>query len=44
VRERITVDDIEDGRAVLTDGPAVGTAVVSVGAAELYGTEFGVGH
>jgi hypothetical protein len=44
LRERITVDDIEDGRAVLTDGPPVGTAVVSVGAAELYGTEFGVGH
>ena len=44
LRERITVDDIEDGQAVLTDGPAVGTAVVSVGAAELYGTEFGVGH
>ena len=44
VRERITVDDIEDDRAVLTGGPAAGTAVVSVGAAELYGTEFGVGH
>ena len=44
LRERITVDDIEDSQAVLTDGPRVGTAVVSVGAAELYGTEFGVGH
>jgi hypothetical protein len=44
LRERITVDDIEDDRAVLTGGPAAGTAVVSVGAAELYGTEFGVGH
>jgi hypothetical protein len=44
LRERITVDDIEGDLAVLTDGPAVGTAVVSVGAAELYGTEFGVGH
>ncbi len=44
LREQIVVDDIEDGQAVLTDGPAVGTAVVSVGAAELYGTEFGVGH
>jgi hypothetical protein len=44
LRERITVDDIEDGQAVLTDGPAAGTAVVSVGAAELYGTELGVGH
>ena len=44
LRERITVDDIEGDLAVLTDGPAVGTAVVSVGASELYGTEFGVGH
>jgi hypothetical protein len=44
LRERIAVDDIEDDLAVLTDGPAVGTAVVSVGAAELYGTELGVGH
>ncbi len=44
LRERIAVDDIEDDQAVLTDGPAAGTAVVSVGAAELYGTELGVGH
>ena len=44
LRERIAVDDIEDDQALLTDGPAVGTSVVSVGAAELYGTEFGVGH
>ena len=44
LRERITVDDIEGGQAMLTDGPAAGTAVVSVGAAELYGTELGVGH
>jgi hypothetical protein len=28
---------------VLDDGPAVGTAVVTVGAAELYGVEFGIG-
>ena len=44
LREPITVDDIEDDQAVLTDGPAAGTAVVTVGAAELYGTELGVGH
>ena len=43
-RERITVHDIDGDRALLTDGPAAGTAVVSVGAAELYGTELGVGH
>jgi len=44
VREPITVDYIQGDSAVLTAGPAVGTAVVSVGAAELYGTETGVGH
>jgi hypothetical protein len=44
VREPITVDFIEGDRAVLTAGPAVGTAIVTVGAAELYGTETGVGH
>ena len=44
VRERVTVDYIEGDQAVLTDGPPEGSAVVTVGAAELYGTEFGVGH
>jgi hypothetical protein len=44
VRERVTVDRIQGDQAVLTDGPPEGTPVVTVGAAELYGTEFGVGH
>jgi hypothetical protein len=44
VRERITVDFIQGNRAVLVAGPAAGTAVATVGAAELYGTETGVGH
>ena len=44
VREPITVDFIEGDRAVLTAGPVAGTAIVTVGAAELYGTETGVGH
>jgi hypothetical protein len=44
VRERVSVDYIQGDQAVLTDGPPEGTAVVTVGAAELYGTEFGVGH
>jgi hypothetical protein len=44
VRQPITVDFIEGDRAVLEAGPDAGTAVVSVGAAELYGTETGVGH
>jgi hypothetical protein len=44
VREPVTVDFIEGDRAVLSAGPAAGTAIVTVGAAELYGTETGVGH
>jgi hypothetical protein len=44
VRERVTVDGIQGGQAVLTDGPHEGNSVVTEGAAELYGTEFGVGH
>lgn len=43
VREPITVEFIEGGDAVLSDGPAVGVEVISVGAAEIFGTEFGVG-
>jgi hypothetical protein len=44
VREPVTVDFIEGDRAVLVAGPAAGAAIVTVGAAELYGTETGVGH
>jgi len=43
IRERVTVEDITGDRAVLTAGPAAGTAVVTQGAALLYGTELGVG-
>jgi hypothetical protein len=44
VRHRVVVDYIEGDRAVLSEGPPTGTAVVTVGGAELLGTEFGVGH
>ena len=44
VRAPITVDSITGDVAVLSKGPPVGTAVVTVGATELYGTEFGVGQ
>ncbi len=44
VRHRVAVDYIRGDVAVLKDGPPTGTLVASVGAAELYGTEFGVGH
>lgn len=40
VRHAIAIDYIEGDRAVLSDGPATGTAVVTAGAAELFGTEF----
>ena len=43
VRTPITVDRIEGDMVILTDGPAVGTDIVTVGVAELYGTDTGVG-
>jgi hypothetical protein len=43
VRADITVDRVEDNRAHLTDGPDAGTPVVTVGAAELYGIDAGIG-
>jgi hypothetical protein len=42
IRTAITVDYIEDDLAILLEGPEVGTPVVTVGAAELFGTETGV--
>lgn len=44
VRQAVDVDYIKGGLAVLKKGPPTGTLVVTVGAAELFGTEFGVGH
>lgn len=43
VRQRIAVEQIHGETAVLSSGPAAGTNVVTVGAAELYGAELGVG-
>jgi hypothetical protein len=43
VRQAITVDYIEGDMAVLSDGPAAGTQVATVGVAELYGADTGVG-
>lgn len=42
-RHRIAVRWIADGQAILEFGPPVGSQVVTAGAAELFGTEFGVG-
>lgn len=44
VRHPISVEYIEGDVAVLSSGPPGGTTIVTVGAAELLGTEFGVGH
>jgi hypothetical protein len=44
VRHKVDVDYIQGDIAVLNSGPAAGTVVVTVAAAELYGTEFKVGH
>lgn len=44
VRHAIRVDYIEGDQAVLSDGPPVGTQVVTTGAVELFGTEFEIGH
>ena len=42
VRQAIVIDYIEGDRVVLSKGPDVGTAVVIIGAAELYGAEVGI--
>ena len=44
VRHKLDIHRIEGDLIYLNDGPQVGTVVASVGAAELYGTEFAVGH
>lgn len=42
-RRRVEVTRVVGDRAVLAHGPRVGTRIVSVGVAELFGTEFGTG-
>ena len=41
-RKPVTVTDIEGAVAPLSAGPAAGTPVVTVGAAELLGTEYNI--
>ena len=41
IRRRVELSNVENGMAILKRGPAVGTKIVIVGAAELFGTEFG---
>jgi hypothetical protein len=42
LREEVEVDRIEGDRVLLSGGPPAGTEVVTVGAAEVYGTELEV--
>ena len=45
LRAAVTVEKIADNKVQLQSGPPVGTDVVTVGAAELFGAEFGTkGH
>ncbi|MGE5801773.1 MAG: hypothetical protein ACM358_05915 [Gemmatimonadota bacterium] len=44
VRHAIHIDYIRGDRAVLSQGPPAGAAIVTVGAAELFGAEFEIGH
>jgi hypothetical protein len=44
VRHAITIDRIEGDDVFCTAGPPAGTVVLTTGAAEMYGTEFKVGH
>jgi hypothetical protein len=44
VRKEIEIDRVDGDSVVLSDGPPAGTKVVTVGAAEVYGTEFEVAH
>jgi hypothetical protein len=43
VRDDVVVQEIEGNRAVLSEGPRAGTEVVTVGVAELFGAEHGIG-
>ncbi len=43
-RASVKVDTIQGDKMFFSQGPAAGTKVVSVGAAELFGTEFEIGH
>jgi hypothetical protein len=44
VRQSISIDHVVGDSVMLSDGPPTGTEVVTVGATEVYGTEFEVAH
>lgn len=43
IRRRVVVARVTDDLAVLSEGPAAGTSIVTAGASELFGTEFSTG-
>ena len=43
IRQLIIIDRIEGDKVILSTGPAAGTQVATVGVAELYGADTGVG-
>jgi hypothetical protein len=44
MRQEISIDHVDGDSVMLSEGPPAGTEVVTVGAAEVYGTEFEVAH
>jgi hypothetical protein len=44
IRHEIVVDRIDGDKALLKDGPSAGTKVATVGVAELFGAESGLGE
>ena len=44
VRTKVVVETIDGDRAILSQGPAAGTTIVTVGASELMGAEHKYGH
>jgi hypothetical protein len=42
IRARVVVDRYDEGSAFLSDGPAPGTEVASIGVPQLIGSEFGI--
>jgi hypothetical protein len=44
VRQEIKVERVDGDSVMLSEGPPAGTEVVTVGATEVYGTEFEVAH
>jgi hypothetical protein len=44
LRVPVTIDTIDGNSVYLTQGPPAGTAVVTIGAVELFGSELGIGQ